>query len=83
MSDIADSFDTDPHLKLEAAEKENKRLQALVNRYDDRDIIRREGVIVAGCVKVAAYRVRDLETKRIRRTSIPHDLRQHGHGRDG
>ena len=33
-----------------------------LNRYDDKDVVRRVGVIIAGPIKVAAYQVRDLYT---------------------
>jgi hypothetical protein len=32
------------------------------NTYDERDIVRREAVMIAGPLKIGAYRVRDLET---------------------
>lgn len=32
------------------------------NRYDKRDIIRREGALIAAGLKIASYRVRDPET---------------------
>jgi hypothetical protein len=62
MSDLSDTFENDKDLKLEAANKEVARLKSLINRYDTHDFVKRESVIIAGPLKVAAYRVRDPET---------------------
>lgn len=34
----------------------------MVNNYDKNDIIKREAVVIAGAMKVASYRVKDIET---------------------
>ena len=49
--------------ELEAANKEIARLKGLINRYDSKDFVKREAVVIAGPLKVAAYRVRDPETQ--------------------
>lgn len=62
MSDLSDSFAEDKDIQLAAANKEIARLQKLINRYDTSDFVQREGLISAGPLKVAAYRVRDPES---------------------
>jgi hypothetical protein len=34
----------------------------MTNKYDKDDIVRREGVLIAGGIKLACYRVRDTDT---------------------
>ncbi len=49
--------------KIAALEAEVKSLRRKINHYDEQDIVRSIGLMMAGGLRIAAYRVRDPETK--------------------
>lgn len=52
-----------PSEKIELLEAEVKQLRGQVNRWDNEDVVKQISVMMAAGLRVAAYRVRNLETK--------------------
>lgn len=62
LTDGHASWPQDLRAKYERAVRILKREAAGGNTYDSKDRVQREGTIMAGGLKVAAYRVRDVES---------------------